>query len=210
MSGSFCDGDSQVVQMSELEFFKHTKGYARTPLTTDRLEQTARFRHVLADLESPPRSFERVLRGFNVLMDGLKQTYARDRIHQFVRSLEALILPNPDRPKDSLCIAAKLLQRLAPLLRQSWKKPLICVAPLSTFTPGITLYGRTRQTKGRMLPYKEPGNWRHRRVSRTLGFLRIVRSENISGMKQHKATSGGRWTMPPEERHGASNSTSRA
>src|SRR5487761_17171 len=91
--GSFCDGDSQVRQMSELEFFMHMRGYTLTPLTTERLEQAARFRQVFADLELLRPNFERVFEGFNVLMDGLKQAYARDRIHQFVRSLEALILP---------------------------------------------------------------------------------------------------------------------
>lgn len=91
--GSFCEGDSQVRQMSELTFFMPTRGCTRTPLTTERLEQAARFRQVLADMESLRPQFERVVRGINVLMDGLKQTYAQERIHQFVRSLEALILP---------------------------------------------------------------------------------------------------------------------
>jgi len=97
--GSFCDGDSQVRQMSELELFRPTRGYTRTPLTTARLEQAAHFRQVLADLESLRSSFERVFEGFNVLMDGLKQTHARDCVHQFVRSLEALILPEAGATK---------------------------------------------------------------------------------------------------------------
>jgi hypothetical protein len=97
--GSFYDGDSQVRQMSEPELFSHTKGYTRTPLTPNRLEQATRFRQVFAGLESLRSSFEHVFRGFNVLMDGLKQTYAQERIHQFVRSLEALILPEPGQTR---------------------------------------------------------------------------------------------------------------
>jgi hypothetical protein len=97
--GSFYDGDSQVRQMSELELFRPTREHTRTPLTTARLEQATRFRQVLADMESLRPEFERIVRGLNVLMDGLKQTYAQERIHQFVRSLEALILPEAGATK---------------------------------------------------------------------------------------------------------------
>ena len=37
--------------------------------------------------------FRRVIRGLNALLGGLKQT-GQDRLHQFVRSLEALIFPD--------------------------------------------------------------------------------------------------------------------
>jgi len=199
-----------VRQVSKLEMFMHTKGYTRTPLTLSRLEQATRFRQVVADMEPLRPEFERVVRGLKILMDGLTQTYPDERIHQFVRSLEALILPEPGQTKRQFVHRCQTFAKAGTATRTILEEAFDLRSNTEHLHPGIVLYSRTWQTCRRMSPYTEPGNWRRWRVLRTREFLRTVRSENISGMKQSKATSGGRWTMPPEERHGASNSTSRA
>lgn len=97
LAGSFLSGESQIRQISQLANFKHTRGSVPVPLNLSRLEQAAQFRETLTQVESDSPDFKRVIRGLNVLMDGTMQTHGQDRIHQFVRSLEALILPETGR-----------------------------------------------------------------------------------------------------------------
>src|SRR5205823_14324522 len=47
-----------------------------------------------AATESNKSEFRRVMQGLNVLFRGLREETGQDRLHQFVRSLEALILPD--------------------------------------------------------------------------------------------------------------------
>ena len=99
LKGSFIHGSPQIRQVSELEHFKQTKGYTRVPVNVDRLEQAIRSRAALAGMQSSAPEFRRVIRGLNVLMDGLQQEHGQERIHQFVRALEALILPEAGETK---------------------------------------------------------------------------------------------------------------
>jgi hypothetical protein len=59
-----------------------------------RLEEAARFRTALEEIHSDTGDFVRLRRGLNVLFDGLRQDQGEERLHQFVRALEALILPD--------------------------------------------------------------------------------------------------------------------
>ena len=93
LKGSVVHSKPQIRGLSDLTHFKRTKGYTRTPVDLDRYEQAARFTGVLREMDSNAYEFKRVIRGLNVSMDGLQQEHGQERIHQFVRSLEALILP---------------------------------------------------------------------------------------------------------------------
>ena len=92
LKGSVVSGSTQVRQMSELKTFRQTKGYTRVPVDMTRLQHASRLRAGLDQIEYSG-NFKRVIRGLNVLMDGLQQPNGQERIHQFARSLEALILP---------------------------------------------------------------------------------------------------------------------
>lgn len=97
--GYSMQGKTEIRQMSELPKFYPTRGYERLPVNLDRLEQAVRFRHVLGEMDATPDEFRHVKWGWNVLMDGFKQVYGDGRIHQFVRSLEALVLPDTGQTK---------------------------------------------------------------------------------------------------------------
>lgn len=45
-------------------------------------------------METNREEFRRVIRGLNTLSSGLREHMGQERLHQFVRSLEALILPD--------------------------------------------------------------------------------------------------------------------
>lgn len=99
LCGSFCDGKSEVRQMSELPLFCQINGCARLPVTIERLEKAVQLRNAVAEMESDAESFTRLKWGWRVLVDGLQRRQGEERIHQLVRSLEALIVPEAGKTK---------------------------------------------------------------------------------------------------------------
>ena len=99
LCGFFFEGKWEVRQISELPFFYQTRGYTRTPVTIERLERAIQLRKALEELDSTPDDFKRLKWGWRVLMDGIQKKHGQERIHQFVRSLEALILPEIGQTK---------------------------------------------------------------------------------------------------------------
>lgn len=72
-------------------FFTSTAS-APTVATTNRLRAADGHAHEWSTILAS-RRYKRIIRGANVLMGGLQEYYGQERLHQFVRSLEALILP---------------------------------------------------------------------------------------------------------------------
>ena len=93
LCGSSIQEVPSIRQMSELPTFYNSKGYQRAEITLDWLEQAISLRRGVVALEADADASKsyRIIRGLNVLFDGLKET-GQDRLHQFVRSLEALIV----------------------------------------------------------------------------------------------------------------------
>jgi hypothetical protein len=97
--GSYYDNRFEIRQMSKLPMFYRTKGYRASRLTVRRLEKAVFVRKSLQEIDVVADSFTRLIRGWNVLMDGLQSNAGQERIHQFVRALEALILPDIGKTK---------------------------------------------------------------------------------------------------------------
>ncbi len=97
--GSFLRGEAQIRQVSEVPGFRPTRGSAPDSVTIDSLQKAVtRVGHLDAmELQLP--KFARFIRGLNTLVEGLRHEVGQDRIHQFVRSLEALILPDTGRTR---------------------------------------------------------------------------------------------------------------
>jgi hypothetical protein len=93
LRGSFTRGGPDIRQMSEMPTFNQSKGYKRAPITQAWLEDALLLRTGVLAMEADKPDFSRIIRGLNTLFNGLKET-GQDRLHQFVRSLEALILPD--------------------------------------------------------------------------------------------------------------------
>ena len=102
LEGSVIFGETQLRQVSKLPDFIQTKGYVSASASVDlpRLHKAVESRSILPEIFSDSGDFKRVGRGLNVLLDGLRQKNAEERLHQFVRSLEALILPKIGNTKS--------------------------------------------------------------------------------------------------------------
>jgi hypothetical protein len=91
--GSSRGGTPEIRQMSQLATFYQSKGYRRAPITPEWLEDAVALRAGVIAMDADKSEFRRVNRDLNTLFKGLQET-GQDRLHQFVRSLEALILPD--------------------------------------------------------------------------------------------------------------------
>ena len=92
--GSSVNGVCEIRQASQIPTFYRSYGRARAPITRDWLEDSRVLRDAVAPIKDDKTQFRRVMRGLNTLFKGLKEKTSQDRLHQFVRSLEALILPD--------------------------------------------------------------------------------------------------------------------
>lgn len=92
LCGSSEQGAPSIRQIGQLATFYQSKGYRRMLITEEWLEDAVALRGGLSEAERV--GCTRVIRGLNTLFRGLKEEGGQDRLHQFVRSLEALILPD--------------------------------------------------------------------------------------------------------------------
>ena len=92
--GSSVNGNPNIQQVCQLPRFYQSKGYIRSPITQDWLEDSLILSASVAEMEADKTQFRRITYGLVALFKGLKEQNGQDRLHQFVRSLEALILPD--------------------------------------------------------------------------------------------------------------------
>src|ERR1700741_2839267 len=93
--GSVDSGNTYIRRLSAIEKFHPTRGYVRIPITLDRLEQANNLALIVRSAKMSASSFGRFGRGLHYLLNGLREASGQDRLHHFVRALEALILPEP-------------------------------------------------------------------------------------------------------------------
>jgi hypothetical protein len=94
-SGYVKDGFARVRQFTRPDRFQITRDYTKSELTAQSIDDALALHRAFEDLKTrlPENERARFWRGFRALFYGLKAFYASDRLHGFVRSLEALILP---------------------------------------------------------------------------------------------------------------------
>lgn len=116
--GSFFDGKSDVRRMSKLPQFFFTRGYTHQPVNIELIESAIRLKNGFEQIESNETTFPRIKKGFRVLMDGLKERNSEDRIHGFVRSLEALILPDIGKTRRQFIHRCQTIAKASPKSKQ--------------------------------------------------------------------------------------------
>ena len=99
LCGSSVNGVPEIRQMSQMPDFYQSQGYMRAPITQAWLEDGLVLRAGATTMETDRKRFRRVIRGLHTLLKGLRET-GQDRLHQFVRSLEALTFPKIGSTKN--------------------------------------------------------------------------------------------------------------
>jgi hypothetical protein len=116
--GSYYNAQSDVRRMSRMPQFLPTRGYIPRPINIDLMETAVRLQSGFEQIESNGDAFPRVKKGFKVLMDGLKEKNGEDRIHEFVRSLEALILPDIGKTRRQFVHRCQTVAKASPKAKQ--------------------------------------------------------------------------------------------
>lgn len=98
LSGSFHRSHPDIRQVHDMAVFLPSKGWKPMSVDRDWLEDALNLSGGVEVMDADKSQFRRVIRGLNALFNGLKET-GQDRLHQFVRSLEALILPDEGKTK---------------------------------------------------------------------------------------------------------------
>ena len=93
LNGSTVNGAPDVRQVDQMPIFHRSKGQRGSPMTQRWLEDSVVLRVGAAELMADNAQFKRVSYGLETLFKGLKEGMGQERLHQFVRSLEALVLP---------------------------------------------------------------------------------------------------------------------
>lgn len=97
--GSVMDGKPEIQQIRDVEDFYRSAQAPPIPATTKRLHEAARGALALQAMRATPGEFARIVRGLLALREGLSHFHGQDRLHQFVRALEAVILPDPGKTR---------------------------------------------------------------------------------------------------------------
>jgi hypothetical protein len=112
--GSVDGGNTYIRRLSAIEKFHPTRGYMRIPITLDRLEQANNLALIVRSSKMSPSSFGRFGRGLHYLLNGLREAAGQDRLHHFVRALEALILPEPGATRRQFVHRCQLFAMASP------------------------------------------------------------------------------------------------
>lgn len=91
LMGSFYENRLRVQQVSHLDSFYATPGSKPVPVTLERLEEACQARRVLSEIWSTD-DFRRLKYGLIALFQGLRGEAVLNRVHQFVRSLDGLVV----------------------------------------------------------------------------------------------------------------------
>ena len=99
LAGSSVNRVPDIRRVEQMPRFYRTQGCPSAPITQDWLEGCLVLRSGFAETEADKTQFRRMIRGLTTLFKGLKEKTGQDRLHQFVRSLEALVLPDIGKTK---------------------------------------------------------------------------------------------------------------
>ena len=118
------NNQSDICRIAELPIFYPTRGYTSQPVNLASLEKAASMRKVIEKFNNAANAYVRFIRCLNVLMDGFKKDIGEERIHQFVRVIEGLILPDIGRTKKQFVhrcqTFAKSTQKTVQILNEAF------------------------------------------------------------------------------------------
>ena len=97
LGGSSVHGVPEIRSVESMRRFHSTHESPSIPITRDWLEHCLVLCSGYAEMEADKTQFRRIIRGLNTLFKGKEEETGQERLHQFVRSLEALILPKPGK-----------------------------------------------------------------------------------------------------------------
>jgi len=110
-------------QMVHLDQYYQTTNAPRFAVTIDRLAEATEMATTWHDLVTSGK-YDRLVRGGIVLREGIQERHGQERIHQFVRAIEALIVPTRGKTEKQFMSRCQTLglagERAIEILKESW------------------------------------------------------------------------------------------
>lgn len=94
LNGSHFDGRTEIRQLGDLEDYRPSYGLPPLEVGTSELQRAIFFADRLKRIANGDDDWARLRRGLKALFQGSEEYEGGDRLHQFTRSLEALIKPD--------------------------------------------------------------------------------------------------------------------
>lgn len=196
--GSFENGifDIRAVE-EEMRRLYRSQGAQQEPITRDFLESSLILRNGLAKMRADRTQFTRVLHGLNTLFKGKREQAGNDRLHQFVRSLEALIVPRKGKTTTQFVHRCQTFARAGEDTRK-----LLCEAfTMRSATEHLNPWDGPVETYP--LDEREAVCWmRTRQVERLAcdAYSRLVRSASLREYFRRNDAIEGYWKLPDRQR----------
>jgi len=196
LCGSSETGVPAIRQMSQMPKFHPSNGYRRAPITKPWLEDGLVLRAGVAAMEADKTQFRRALRGLNTLLKGLKET-GQDRLHQFVRSVEALILPSIGSTRSQFA------HRCQTFARASEDTRALLLEAFDMRSDTEHLHEWDRAAKGYPASQREDRCWQRTRQIEQLAchaYTRLLSDATLRAHFRTEAAIAAFWKLPDDKR----------
>lgn len=196
LCGSSEQGVPGIRQMSQMPTFYQSKGFRRAPITQAWIEDGLVLRAGVVAMDADKTEFRRVIRGLQTLFNGLKET-RQDRLHQFVRSLEALILPDISRTKKQFAHRSQTFTRAG----EDTRALLLEAFDMRSDTEHLHEWDRAVQ--GYPADQREDVCWHRTRQIEQLAcdaYARLLRDAALREHFRTEAAIAAFWKLPDDKR----------
>jgi len=196
LCGSSEEGVPSILQMSPMPTFYQSKGFRRAPITQAWLEDGLVLCAGVVAMDADKTQFRRVIRGLNTLFKALKET-VQDRLHQFVRSLEALILPDVGSTKNQFAHRCQTFARAG----DDTRALLLEAFEMRSDTEHLHEWDRAVQRYP--AAQREDVCWQRTRQIEQLAcdaYARLLRNSAIRENFRTEAVIAGFWKLPDDKR----------
>ena len=136
LSGSTVNGIPEIRMVDHMPTFHRSKGHRGSPMTQQWLEDSLILRAGAAAIKEDVAQFRRVTYGLETLFKGLREEMGQDRLHQFVRSLEALVLPKQGETKKNFVHRCQPSPVRETVRASCCRRPMLCAVRPNTLTHG--------------------------------------------------------------------------
>ena len=97
LTGGIIEGEPEVRQVSKMPTFYAVSGERALRVDKSDAEEAGRIFKTLDQIYTVPKGYDALRRGFKIFLKAIAERLHYDRVHQFVRSLEAIILAERGR-----------------------------------------------------------------------------------------------------------------
>ena len=196
LCGSSENGVPVIRLMSQMPTFYQSKGWRPAPITKAWLEDGFVLRAGVMAMEADKTQFRRVILGLNTLFNGLKET-GQDRLHQFVRSLEALILPDIGNTKNQFAHRCQTFARAS----DDTRALLLEAFDMRSDTEHLNLWDKAVQSYP--ADQREDVCWHRTRQIEHLAcdaYSRLLRDAALRDHFRTDAAIAAFWKLPDDQR----------